>query len=87
MDFEVQEVVVVADELSDLAVDVCGQLLGIGVGAEDQLGADLHDVSPHGSGPAWPTVAGVTGPPGSSQFSASSSKKIKSMLERSRRVE
>ena len=63
MDFEVQEVVVVADELSDLAVDVCGQLLGVGVGADDQLGADLHDVSPHGSGPAWPTVAGATGAP------------------------
>jgi hypothetical protein len=38
---EIHDVVVAGDELRQLAVDVGWQLLGVGVGSDDQLGVDL----------------------------------------------
>lgn len=42
LDLDVEDVVVAWEKLSDVAVDVGGQLVGISVGSDDDLGGDLN---------------------------------------------
>ncbi len=57
---DVDDVLIVRDELGQVAVDISRQVVRIRVGSDDQLGGDLKEKCPHGLAAAWLTVASVT---------------------------